>query len=142
MENFNVVPSVGTFGNSVATINANFTQAKVAIEKVQHLTQKGKGLFATLTALQTAIPSPKVGDWAAVGTSFPAELYVCNTDGTWTDSQQTVSAGNVDLSDYTTENDVLNLIEQKHVLLTEAAYAELVEDEGVDEDTIYMTYES
>ena len=138
MENFNAVPSVGTFGNSVATINANFTQAKVAIEKVQHLTSKGKGLFATLTALQTAIPSPKVGDWAAVGSSFPAELYVCNTAGTWTDSQQTVGAGDIDLSDYMQETDVLNLIEQKHVLLTEAQYDAL---QTKDENTIYMTYE-
>ncbi len=138
MENFNVVPSVGTFGNSVATINANFNQAKVAIERVQHLTSKGKGLFATLTALQTAIPSPKVGDWAAVGSSFPAELYVCNTAGTWTDRQQTVGAGDIDLSDYMQETDVLNLIEQKHVLLTEAQYDAL---QTKDENTIYMTYE-
>ena len=138
MENFNIVPSVGTYGNSVAAINANFDQAKVAIERVQHLTTKGKGLFATLAALQAAVPNPQVGDWAAVGSSFPAELYVCNTAGTWTDSEETVSAGDVDLSGYTTKNDVLALIEQKHVLLTEEAYDAL---EEVDENTIYMTYE-
>lgn len=51
------------------------------------------GFFATSTLLNTAIPSPNVGDYAFVSVAgdgtFPAYIYVCETAGTWTNSNQT-----------------------------------------------------
>lgn len=99
----NNIPSKGSFGGITNKINANFDIVKVAIGDVEYATRKNKGLFATSTALNAAIPSPTVGDWALVGDGFPAEIYVCNTDGTWTDSTETYSGDNVELNDYLTK---------------------------------------
>lgn len=44
------------------------------------------GLFADAAALAAEKPNPAVGDYAFVGTAFPADIYVCVTAGTWEDS--------------------------------------------------------
>lgn len=104
MQQYNNIPKTGTFGGAVDKINENFLLTYVAIGNVEYETRKNKGLFETATALNTAIPNPKQGDWALVSNSgFPAELYVCNTDGTWTDSGETYSGDNVDFNDYITK---------------------------------------
>ena len=93
MQEFNAIPKQGTFGTVVDLINANFSLAKVAINGVEYSTRRNKGFFVSSTALSTAIPSPKAGDWALVkgsgSSAFPAEIYICQTDGTWADSGET-----------------------------------------------------
>lgn len=64
------------------------------------------GLFPTSSALATACPSPKVGDYAFVGDGFPADIYVCATAGTWTDSGEDYDGDNVDLTDYAKKNEL------------------------------------
>ena len=54
------------------------------------------GFFRTVAALRAAFPSPTVGEFAYVGTSLPAAIYVCETEGAWTDSGATFSGGAVD----------------------------------------------
>lgn len=106
MQQYNNIPKTGTFGGAVDKINENFLLTYVAIGNVEYETRKNKGLFPDATSLSTAIPNPKQGDWALVSDDgFPAELYVCNTDGTWTDSGETYSGDNVDLNDYLTKAD-------------------------------------
>ena len=107
--NFNTVPNVGTFGNAVSKINANFQLAKVAIDGIELSTTKNKAIYSSLSALQAAVPTPTVGDWAGVGTSFPIEVYVCNTAGTWVDGGTTWSGGNITLSDYVTSTEFTSL---------------------------------
>lgn len=70
------------------------------------------GLFPSLEALQSAHPNPTVGQYAYVGTGFPADIYVCQTAGTWTDSEQDYDGDNVDLTDYATKEEV-NRLEQE-----------------------------
>lgn len=70
------------------------------------------GLFPTLAALQAAYPSPVVGQYAFVGSGFPADIYVCTTAGTWTDSGEDYDGDNVDLTDYATKAEV-NELEHK-----------------------------
>ena len=70
------------------------------------------GLFPTSSALAAACPSPKVGDYAFVGDGFPADIYVCETAGTWTDSGEDFDGGNVDLTDYAKKAELTQL-EQK-----------------------------
>lgn len=70
------------------------------------------GLFPTLAALQSAYPSPVVGQYAFVGAGFPADIYVCNTAGTWTDSGADYDGDSVDLTDYATKAE-LNQLEAK-----------------------------
>lgn len=57
-----------------------------------------KGWYATLAALQSAVGSPKVGDFAYIKgatASDPAAIYECTTAGTWSDSGRTVDTSNV-----------------------------------------------
>lgn len=70
------------------------------------------GLFPTLEALQAAYPSPVVGQYAFVGAGFPADIYVCNTAGTWTDSGADYDGDSVDLTNYATKAE-LNQLEAK-----------------------------
>lgn len=70
------------------------------------------GLFPTVEALQAAYPSPVVGQYAFVGAGFPADIYVCTTAGTWTDSGEDYDGDNVDLTDYATKAEV-NQLEAK-----------------------------
>ena len=64
------------------------------------------GLFPNLAALQAAYPSPVVGQYAFVGSGFPADIYVCTTAGTWSDSGEDYDGDNVDLTDYATKAEV------------------------------------
>lgn len=70
------------------------------------------GLFPTVEALQAAYPNPVVGQYAFVGAGFPADIYVCTTAGTWTDSGEDYDGDNVDLTDYATKAEV-NKLEAK-----------------------------
>ena len=67
------------------------------------------GLFPTSSALEAACPSPKVGDFAYVGSGFPANIYVCQTAGTWVDSGEDYDGDNVDLTDYAKKDELTQL---------------------------------
>lgn len=77
------------------------------------------GLFPTLSALQAAYPNPVVGQYAFVGAGFPADIYVCNTAGTWTDSGADYDGDNVDLTNYATKAE-LNQLEAEVTDLEDA----------------------
>lgn len=85
------------------------------------------GLFPTLEALQAAYPSPVVGQYAFVGAGFPADIYVCNTAGTWTDSGADYDGDSVDLTDYATKAE-LNQLEAKVDKGNALPYTEMKED--------------
>lgn len=77
------------------------------------------GLFPTLAALQAAYPSPVVGQYAFVGAGFPADIYVCTTAGTWTDSGADYDGDNVDLTDYATKAELAQLEHEVNALFPE-----------------------
>ena len=57
-----------------------------------------KGWYDSLEELQTAVASPKVGDYAYIKSANvgdPAAIYECVTAGTWSDSGRTVDTSNV-----------------------------------------------
>ncbi len=99
------------------------------------------GLFPTLAALQAAYPSPVVGQYAFVGAGFPADIYVCTTAGTWTDSGEDYDGDNVDLTDYATKAEVTEL---EHDLIASTVYSNeeirLVESSPYLVDTITGAY--
>lgn len=86
-----------------------------------------KGLYPTIEALRRAIPFPKVGYWAAVGSGLPAEVWVCIEDGIWANTESTYNGGDVDLTDYASSEN----------LLTEEEYEAIPKKE----DRFYFTYE-
>lgn len=102
MNDLNNVPSTGTFGNSINLVNQNFGLVKGAIENVEGRTIRSKGLFPTQAALTAAYPSPKVGDYAYVGSGLPATVYDCLVAGTWHNTGQTGGSETIDLSSYST----------------------------------------
>lgn len=106
MENLNNVPSTGTFGGSINQVNQNFGLVKDAIENVEGRTIRSKGLFPTQAALIAAYPSPKVGDYAYVGSSLPATIYDCEVEGTWHNTQQQGGSESVPLNDYPTKSEM------------------------------------
>ena len=101
MQTLNTIPNQGTFGEAVAAMNTNFSLVSTAIGEVEYNTRKNKGLFPAAAALAAAV-TPAIGDWALVGSSFPAAIYVCTTAGTWTDSGNTYAGDNVSLNNYAT----------------------------------------
>ena len=105
MEDLNNVPSTGTFGNSIGQVNQNFGLVKGAIENLEGRTIRSKGLFPTQAALTAAYPSPKVGDYAYVGSGLPATIYDCLVEGTWHNTGQTGGSETVDLSNYSTKSE-------------------------------------
>lgn len=85
MENFNNVPSSGTFGSVVSVVNQNFALAKEAIDKLAFSKSACMGFYETSSELNDAHPTPTDGDWALVGNSSPFNVYVAN-NGSWVDS--------------------------------------------------------
>lgn len=83
--------------------------------------QPNVGLFATLTALQTAYPNPVVGMWAVVGDSVPGDIYRCDTAGTWTATGET---GGVD--------ELENVLLYGEQSLTSAQRAQVLENLGIE----------
>lgn len=99
--------------------------------------ERCKGMFLTAAKLHAAHPSPRVGDWAYVGTGFPAAIYVCETAGTWADSGSTYNGGNVNLAGYATKD----YVHDRFRLLSEADYEQARRQGFIDENILYMTPE-
>ena len=93
------------------------------------------GLFPTVEALQAAYPNPVVGQYAFVGAGFPADIYVCTTAGTWTDSGEDYDGDNVDLTDYATKAEV-NQLEAK---VDEKLGTEFIPELNIEQGTINVT---
>lgn len=97
MENFNTIPSQGAFGEVVASINNNFTLAKVVIEQIQYETEKNVGMYGSLSALQSAVTTPTNGMWGTVESSGTFTIYTYN-GSSWVEGiTYTPSAGTYQL---------------------------------------------
>ena len=105
MSPYNTVPSTGAYGTSVATINTNFELVWNDIALMQNASIKCKGLFTTETALNTAWPTPQVGDWAGVGNGVPCQLWVCKEPKIWV-QDGTFTGTLVEFMKYATKSDL------------------------------------
>lgn len=99
MNDFNVIPNTGKFGNIVNAINSNFQLAKEAIDVSSYQKTNCLGFYDTAAALNAAQPSPSDNDWALVGTNSNLTIYVAQ-NGSWTATSTTLSLA-VDLTNYT-----------------------------------------
>ena len=67
-----------------------------------------KGLFTSADALREAVPMPRRGDWALVGSNETPQLWQCDADGTWTSVGTACLAGAFDLHAYDRVRDIVD----------------------------------
>lgn len=111
MNDFNVIPNTGKFGNIVNAINSNFQLAKEAIDVGSYQKTNCLGFYDTAASLSTAHPSPSNNDWALVGTGSNLTIYVAQ-NGAWVSSGTTLSLS-VDLTNYVLKS-IYNNAMQEH----------------------------
>lgn len=109
MELNNIKPT-DNWGTTASNINSNFQKTSIEVEKIRYLTNKGKGLYKTAEALRIAVPAPKDGDWAIVGTTVPGPLWSA-AGGVWSATGESGGVGNVELAGYATTED-LNTVKE------------------------------
>ena len=103
MENLNNVPSTGTFGGSVSTINSNFDLVVNAINSLEYQTTRSKGILNYGQNPATVFPNAVAGDWCMIlseGNVFPATIKTFN-GSTWSGSG-TWNPDGIDLTGYAT----------------------------------------
>lgn len=74
---------------------------------VNNIETSCKGLFSTETALKTAFPTPKDGDWAIVGDIVPGPIWR-GDNNIWVNTGEIGGGADIDLNEYV-----------KNVILTE-----------------------
>ena len=94
----NSINKTGTWSEAADRLNNNFSKTSTEVEKVKQNSVRNKGLFSRVEALQAAVPSPVVGDWAVVGATIPGPIYQCPKRGVWSETGTTGGGGSVDLS--------------------------------------------
>ncbi len=88
-----------SWGEAASILNNNFRVVKEAIESENSEQSLAKGLFKSLEDLRSAYPNPVKGDWAYVGTSFPAYTYTWNGTS-WVKSGETKQPDDIELEGY------------------------------------------
>lgn len=93
MENLNLVPNTGTYGECVKQINDNFELVSLQMGKIERANIGNKGRYSSAEALESAIPTPQQGWWAYVGVELPYAIYGVNESGEWEDTGETWDGG-------------------------------------------------
>lgn len=105
MSNLSQIKADSNWGDASNTINTNFQNMDVEVEKLKNSTTRFKGYFTNETNLKNKFPSPKRGDIAFVGEPYPGNVYDVLTDGSWHNTTKAPETGSVDLQDYVTNDD-------------------------------------
>lgn len=105
MSNLSQIKADSNWGDVSNTINTNFQNMDVEVEKLKNSTTRFKGYFTNETNLKNKFPSPKRGDIAFVGEPYPGNVYDVLTDGSWHNTNKAPETGSVDLQDYVTLDD-------------------------------------
>lgn len=92
---FNTIMSSSQWGSEAGKVNDNFFKAGAEIDSLKTLIRNFKGYFTTLSALNTAYPTPKAGDTAWVGSTYPGVVYKCEVAGTWVATTQVPDTSSV-----------------------------------------------
>lgn len=95
---YNNIKQSGLWKDTADSLNYNFNKIDSEITALNYKVSKSKGLFTTDAELKEKIPNPEEGDWAFVGTTFPAQIWI-EENGSWVNSGGTGSI-DVDLSGY------------------------------------------
>jgi hypothetical protein len=103
MDNLNNIPNVGNWGDAASRLNDNFNKIKQAVTTVENTSKNNKGYFTSLSALNTAFPSPKDGQTAYVyDEASSTKYYIYNAvNGEWVATSIEAPSIGVDLEGYT-----------------------------------------
>ena len=134
-----IIKTQTTWNDASASINNNNLKIKNAIGGLENAVYKNKGYFATVNALTSAYPIGSVGSRAYVGVNYPYAIYVWDVaTNSWLNSGELGGDESIPLSDYTTKDETIEMIEDYHIVLSESAYEAL---ETKEEGKLYFTYE-
>lgn len=106
MSNLSQIKADSNWGDASNTINTNFQNMDVEVEKLKNSTTRFKGYFTNETNLKKKFPSPKRGDIAFVGEPYPGNVYDVLTDGSWHNTNKAPDTDSVNLNDYATKEDL------------------------------------
>lgn len=109
MSNLSQILADSNWGQESARINQNFQNINTDLEKVKSATTKFKGYFTTEESLKNKFGSPKIGDTAWVGESYPGTVYDGQVAGSWHDTGKAPDTGSVDLQDYAKKEELTEL---------------------------------
>lgn len=112
MSNLSQILADSNWGQESARINQNFQNINTDLEKVKSATTKFKGYFTTEESLKNKFGSPKIGDTAWVGESYPGTVYDVQTDGQWHNTGKAPDTGSVELQDYAKKAELTELEEK------------------------------
>lgn len=103
--NLQSISHIYSWSTVASVLNDNFDEVREAIESGNSEQSLAKGIFKTLGDLESAYPDPVEGDWAYVGTSFPAYKYTW--DGTsWVKSKDQEQPDDIELETYIKSTEV------------------------------------
>lgn len=101
MDNLNNIPISGNWGDAASKLNDNFNKVKQAITTVENASQNNKGYFTSLSALNTAFPSPKTGQTAYVYDNATSNYIIYNAvNGLWATQSVPAPPIGVAVNDY------------------------------------------
>ncbi|MBM6759473.1 hypothetical protein, partial [Bacteroides mediterraneensis] len=114
MTNLSEIKKNSNWGEAANTINSNFQNISVDLEKVKSATTKFRGYFTSETGLKSKYPSPKIGDTAWVGEPYPGTVYDVQTDGTWHNTGTSPDEETVNLTEYAKKEELTELDNQQY----------------------------
>lgn len=148
MSNLSQIKADSNWGDASNTINTNFQNMDVEVEKLKNSTTRFKGYFTNETNLKNKFPSPKRGDIAFVGEPYPGNVYDVLTDGSWHNTTKAPETGSVDLQDYVTkidfeasqkeQDDKLTELENKTTIIGD--YTPTEEKDGLQSSSLAFVY--
>jgi hypothetical protein len=102
MDNLNNIPNAGNWGDAASKLNDNFNKVKQAVTTIENASKNNKGYFSSLSALNTAFPSPKTGQTAYVySEASSTKYYIYNAfNGGWVTASVEAPSVGVDISGY------------------------------------------
>ena len=103
--NLQSISHIYSWGTVASVLNDNFEKVREAIESGNSEQSLAKGIFKTLDDLGAAYPSPTIGDWGYVGTSFPAYKYTWNGTS-WEKSEDQTQPDEIELENYVQSSEV------------------------------------